>query len=772
MLLGLELHYQERRKKINMGITTIFGEIRKYLLLCLIALSFISCGKNHADRQINDDLEMPGVSEVTGNEAPIPYEAPKKHKFTIAVTAFEIDSDVYEKLKAEARERTLAGLINNNSASEIEFTDTVNANTDCIVTGIIFNQNVVNMNKSLVVTSFDITVSCIEVVSKNIIDSWTINSENSLETAAMSMKLLSPDLYLQRAMLYAEQNYYELAIADFNTVIQMDQNLKDKVQAGIVNTLIKQGNSSIDAENYSAAKVAYSNAISLDINAINIILQKANSCYEQGEYAAADEMFDFIIAQITETGFFIDTDTILIRAYSCKAALSLEKSEFDYAIIYLNKALAIDPEDTALLKDHALVCLQTKDYDLAIADYTKCIELDPSIEHYAARANAYSLIGDFARSITDYTFILANDDNPDTIADARLSRGSVYLKAKDYTNSIKDYSDHLRYNPKRSVPFVYIQRSIAYRDSGLTDMALADLNTAAAYGADLLKEFNMAVLYIAIAEKVFENSGGNTTWEIFADTITTKIKESKTETESILTFPEEYNVIIDCLEKTMSYDNENEIKSSLNKYLLYRAYTKHLNNEFASAVTDYERAKEISGGLEKADKARLEYANKEKGIRGGFWNYGFGKGLFWVLIIVGIIVVVVISYNTWLHDIISPPPPPPSSGCFITTAVCKTLHKPDDCVELTKFRNFRDNFMQTTTRMREEVAEYYKIAPKICKNIDAAGKITAAKKYAIIWERSLKPAFEALDSGDKQKAYTLYKNMVLELKKEYLCGLL
>jgi hypothetical protein len=115
-------------------------------------------------------------------------------------------------------------------------------------------------------------------------------------------------------------------------------------------------------------------------------------------------------------------------------------------------------------------------------------------------------------------------------------------------------------------------------------------------------------------------------------------------------------------------------------------------------------------------------------------------------------------------------PPPPSRGCFITTAVCKTLHKPDNCLELTKFRHFRDTFMQTTPEMREEVAEYYIIAPKICEKIDAAGKAKAAKKYTSIWENFLKPSFEALDKGDKQKAYTLYKNMVMELQGELLCG--
>jgi hypothetical protein len=108
--------------------------------------------------------------------------------------------------------------------------------------------------------------------------------------------------------------------------------------------------------------------------------------------------------------------------------------------------------------------------------------------------------------------------------------------------------------------------------------------------------------------------------------------------------------------------------------------------------------------------------------------------------------------------------------CFITTAVCQTLKKPDDCEELKKFRRFRDTFMQETAEMRAEVQEYYDIAPQICAAIDSTGEKAATARYAAIWETSLKPAFTALETGDRQKAYDLYKDMVLDLKQELLCG--
>jgi hypothetical protein len=107
------------------------------------------------------------------------------------------------------------------------------------------------------------------------------------------------------------------------------------------------------------------------------------------------------------------------------------------------------------------------------------------------------------------------------------------------------------------------------------------------------------------------------------------------------------------------------------------------------------------------------------------------------------------------------------TDCFITTAVCRTLEKPDDCSELTNFRHFRDTFMQQTPEMQAEVEEYYHIAPRICTNIDNLGQEKAARKYASIWENSLKPTFDALNSGNNEKAHILYKDMVLELKQEF-----
>ena len=75
-----------------------------------------------------------------------------------------------------------------------------------------------------------------------------------------------------------------------------------------------------------------------------------------------------------------------------------------------------------------------------------------------------------------------------------------------------------------------------------------------------------------------------------------------------------------------------------------------------------------------------------------------------------------------------------SGGCFITSAVCDSFGKPDDCYELTTFRNFRDNWLSTQPDGKNLIAQYYEIAPKIVAEIDKlpsdrGGQKSQVQKY-------------------------------------------
>lgn len=103
--------------------------------------------------------------------------------------------------------------------------------------------------------------------------------------------------------------------------------------------------------------------------------------------------------------------------------------------------------------------------------------------------------------------------------------------------------------------------------------------------------------------------------------------------------------------------------------------------------------------------------------------------------------------------------------CYITTAVCKSLHKPEDCRELELLRGYRDGYL-----MRHGgaalVEEYYDIAPTIVKRINKLPD--AEREYRYLWERYLKPCVAAIENGEPEVCGGTYTEMVEELKRKYV----
>jgi hypothetical protein len=103
--------------------------------------------------------------------------------------------------------------------------------------------------------------------------------------------------------------------------------------------------------------------------------------------------------------------------------------------------------------------------------------------------------------------------------------------------------------------------------------------------------------------------------------------------------------------------------------------------------------------------------------------------------------------------------------CFITSAVCDTLNKADDCYELTAFRQFRDNYMQQTPERRSYVKEYYSIAPVIVTSINL--RASASEIYQGLWENYLKSCLRDIENNNFASCEETYKQMVIELKEKY-----
>jgi tetratricopeptide (TPR) repeat protein len=87
----------------------------------------------------------------------------------------------------------------------------------------------------------------------------------------------------------------------------------------------------------------------------------------------------------------------------------------------------------------------TKDaYDLAIADFSQAIKLEPNAGIQELRANVYIKKGEYDRAIADYseTIRLRPDD-----ADVWYKRGKVYMDKHAYERAIADFDQTLKLNP-------------------------------------------------------------------------------------------------------------------------------------------------------------------------------------------------------------------------------------------------------------------------------------------------------------------------------------
>ena len=107
-----------------------------------------------------------------------------------------------------------------------------------------------------------------------------------------------------------------------------------------------------------------------------------------------------------------------------------------------------------------------------------------------------------------------------------------------------------------------------------------------------------------------------------------------------------------------------------------------------------------------------------------------------------------------------------SHFCYITTAVCQSLGKPDDCYELNLLRNYRDSYLASTPDGEAVIKEYYDVAPTIVRRIgrmEDAGEI-----YQGIWKDYISPCVRLIEEERLTECREVYTDMVHSLEEKYL----
>lgn len=106
-----------------------------------------------------------------------------------------------------------------------------------------------------------------------------------------------------------------------------------------------------------------------------------------------------------------------------------------------------------------------------------------------------------------------------------------------------------------------------------------------------------------------------------------------------------------------------------------------------------------------------------------------------------------------------------TSICYITTAVCKSLNKGDDCEELNILRNYRDTILCNEEDGESLIKDYYNIAPTIVKRIDKSDNASAI--YSDLYNNYISKCIDYINAGNFALCKNTYIDMVLNLKTDY-----
>lgn len=221
----------------------------------------------------------------------------------------------------------------------------------------------------------------------------------------------------------------------------------------------------------------------------------------------ADTRIAGCTAALKQEGFDNKNRAVL---YLNRGASYDERGDYAEAIADATKALELRGDDyIAALENRAIAYHHDKQFHLAIADFTKVIQIEPKrASAYRGRARVYADLKDRSRSLRDYDRLIAlqpenewnwagrsqvrleHKDFDGALEDASKAleiggpnaafafyhRGNSYLAKGDFEKAADDYTSYLELDSKYR--FAYDGRAQAYLGLGKMTEALADANRA------------------------------------------------------------------------------------------------------------------------------------------------------------------------------------------------------------------------------------------------------------------------------------------------------
>jgi tetratricopeptide (TPR) repeat protein len=166
-------------------------------------------------------------------------------------------------------------------------------------------------------------------------------------------------------------------------------------------------------------------AINVDPNFVDAYVHRGNVYIDLGDYKNASMDFDFVIRE--------NPDNVL--GYYNRSIANMALDRKDQALLDINQAILLTPKDSEYYNFRAVIHAAIENYDLAVEDANQVIKFGNLKTGYNNRAVIFTKKADYQAAIADWTKVIEIDSNH---AIAHCRRGILYSKTNNRELAVKD----------------------------------------------------------------------------------------------------------------------------------------------------------------------------------------------------------------------------------------------------------------------------------------------------------------------------------------------